>query len=135
MKNARLFFGGIALVAAMTLSSCTTCCGLGNRPGKVNHAVFVWLKNSGDAADRQKLIDAAKTLKREIPEVEALVVGPMLPSPRSIVDSTYDVGFVMRFASKEAMDRYEQHPVHQNAVKDLLLPISKKVQVYDFVTE
>lgn len=135
MKNARSFLAGIALAAAVSLSSCSTCCGLGNARGKVNHTVFVWLKKGGDATDRQKLIDAAKMLKREIPEVEALVVGPMLPSTRPIVDSTYDVGFVMRFANKEAMDRYERHPVHQQAVKDLLQPLAKKVQVYDFVTE
>lgn len=135
MKNARLFLFGIALTTATLLSSCNSCPFEGSQHGKVNHAVFVWLKKPGDAADRQKLIDAAKMLKRELHEVETLTVGQMLPSKRPIVDSTYDVGFVMRFANQAAMDRYEQSDVHQKAVKELLLPISKKVQVYDFVTE
>lgn len=135
MKNARLFLIGVALAAATLLSSCNTCPLADSQRGKVNHAVFVWLKKPGNAADRAKLIDAAKMLKREIPEVEALSVGPMLPSKRPIVDSTYDVGFVMRFANQSAMDRYEQNPIHQKTAKELLMPMSKKVQVYDFVTE
>ena len=125
----------IALSAASLLSACSSCPFVGSQRGKVNHAVFVWLNKPGDAADRQKLIDAAKMLKREIAEVETVTVGPMLPSKRPIVDSTYDVGFVMRFASQAAMDRYEQHPVHQKAVKETLMPMVRKIQVYDFVTE
>ncbi len=128
MKTFRL----LALVGATLLSS---CCTNAQSHGKVNHAVFVWLKKPGDAADRQKLIAAAKMLKREIREVEALSVGPMLPSRRPIVDSTYDVGFVMRFANQAAMNRYEQSPIHQHAVKNVLTPMVKKIQVYDFVTE
>lgn len=135
MKNAKLFLLSASLAAATLLPSCNTCPFEGSKHGKVNHAVFVWLKKPGDAADRQKLIAAAKMLKREIAEVEAVTVGPMLPSKRSIVDSTYDVGFVMRFANQAAMDRYEQHPVHQKAVKETLMPMVKKIQVYDFVTE
>lgn len=135
MKNAKLFLLSATLAAATLLSSCNSCPFAGSQRGKVNHAVFVWLKKPGNAADRQKLIDAAKMLKSKLPEVETLTVGQMLPSKRPIVDSTYDVGFVMRFATQAAMDRYEQSDVHQKAVKELLLPISKKVQVYDFVTE
>lgn len=135
MKNAKLFLFGLTLGAAILLSSCNTCPFAGSQHGKVNHAVFVWLKKPGNAADRQKLIDAAKMLKRDIPDVEALTVGPMLPSKRPIVDSTYDVGFVMRFANQAAMDRYEQSPTHQNAVKNVLMPMVRKIQVYDFMTE
>ena len=135
MKNAKLFLLSLAFAAATLLSSCGTCPFAGSQHGKVNHVVFVWLKKPGNAADRQKLIDAAKMLKREIPGVEILTVGQMLPSKRPIVDSTFDVGFVMRFANQAAMDRYEQSAVHQKAVKELLQPISKKVQVYDFVSE
>ena len=133
MKNAKLFFSAIA--AATLLSSCNTCPFAGNQHGKVAHIVFVWLKKPGDKAERQKLVDAAKMLKREIPEVESVTVGEMLPSQRPVVDSTYDVGFVMRFADAAAMDRYEKSAVHQKAVKELLHPMAKKVQVYDFVVK
>ncbi len=120
---------------AIVISSCTSCPFEGAQKGKVHHAVFVWLKKPGDATDRLKLITAARDLKRDIKEVETLLIGHMLPSPRPIVDSTYDVGFVMRFANKQAMDSYEQNPIHQKAVKEVLMPMVKKIQVYDFVAE
>ena len=135
MKKARLIFSLAAFLAAALLSSCSTCPFAGSQAGKVDHCVFVWLKKSGDKTDRARLIEAGRRFQREIPGIERLTVGQMLPSPRPIVDRTYDVAFIIRFASKAAMDRYEQHPVHQNAVKDLLLPLSKKVQVYDLVIE
>jgi hypothetical protein len=135
MKKARLIFSAAALFLIASLPSCTTGQSAGAEAGKVDHCVFVWLKKSGDKADRARLVEAARRFEREIPEIERLTVGQMLPSARPIVDSTYDVAFIMRFADKAAMDRYEKHPVHQAAVKDLLLPISKKVQVYDLVVE
>ncbi|MBX7212130.1 MAG: Dabb family protein [Verrucomicrobiaceae bacterium] len=125
----------IALSTAALLSSCSSCPFSGSQRGKIAHTVFVWLKKPGDQGDRQKLIAAAKKLKTEIPEVETVTVGQMLPSKRPIVDSTYDVGFVMRFANQAALDRYEQNPIHQKAVKEQLLPMAKKVQVYDFVID
>lgn len=133
MKNAKLFL--FSLVSASLLSSCNTCPFAGSQRGKIAHTVFVWLKKPGDQADRQKLIAAAKKLKTEIPSVETVTVGQMLPSKRPVVDSTYDVGFVMRFASQAALDSYEQNPIHQKAVKEQLQPMAKKVQVYDFVIE
>lgn len=135
--NARFFFTGIALSAAMMLASCTTCPfdDGDDDKGEVSHCVFVWLKRPGNQADRAKLIETARMLQREIPEIDDLTVGQMLPSPRPIVDSSYDVGFVMEFEDKAAMDRYEQHPAHQKAAKEILLPMAKKVQVFDFTAE
>ena len=133
MKNAKLFL--FALVSASLLSSCNTCPFASSQRGKIAHTVFVWLKKPGDKADRLKLIAAANDLKRQIPEVETVTVGQMLPSKRPVVDSTYDVGFVMRFANQAALDSYEQNPIHQKAVKEQLQPMAKKVQVYDFVIE
>jgi hypothetical protein len=136
MKNARrIFFSTLVLTAITVLNSCTSCPFAGKQAGQVDHCVFVWLKKPGNAADREKLVEAARMFAREIPEVKKLSVGQMLPSQRPIVDSTFDVGFIMRFADKAAMDRYEQHPVHQKAVKQLLMPMAKKVQVYDLVVE
>jgi hypothetical protein len=41
----------------------------------------------------------------------------------------------MRFNSKADMDAYEKHPVHVNAVKQTLLPLAKKLLVYDIGCE
>jgi|UniRef100_UPI0037840582 hypothetical protein len=134
MKNATLI---LTAAVSLFLSSCTTCpFGCKTTPkGKVEHIVLVWLKRPGNAADRATLIACAKRFQAEIKEIQHLSVGPAVPSERPIVDDSFDVGFVMRFASKADMDAYERHPVHQKAVKETLMPLAKKVQVYDIGCE
>lgn len=126
MKNATLI---LAAALSLFLSSCTTCpFGCKTTPkGKVEHIVLVWLKRPGNTAARATLIATARMFQAEIKEIQHLSVGPAVPSERPIVDDSFDVGFVMRFASKAAMDTYEKHPVHQKAVKETLLPLAKKV--------
>jgi len=134
MKNAILI---LSAAVTLALSSCTTCpfgCQT-TAKGKVEHVVLVWLKRPGNAADRATVIATAKKFQAEISQIQHLSVGPAVPSERPIVDDSFDVGFVMRFASKADMDAYEKHPVHQNTVKETLLPLAKKVQVYDIGCE
>ncbi|MBE2284378.1 MAG: Dabb family protein [Prosthecobacter sp.] len=134
MKNANLI---LAALVSLIFSSCTTC-PLGCKTtakGKVEHIVLVWLKRPGNAADRATLIATARKFLAEIKQIQHLSVGTAVPSERPIVDDSFDVGFVMRFASKADMDAYEKHPVHVNAVKQTLMPLAKKVQVYDIGCE
>lgn len=130
MKNATLI---LAAAVSLFLSSCTCC--QTTPKGKVEHIVLVWLKRPGNAVDRATLIATARKFKTEIKEIQHLSVGPAVPSERPIVDDSFDVGFIMRFASKADMDAYEKHPVHQKAVKETLMPMAKKVQVYDIGCE
>lgn len=133
MKNARLLF---ALAAAALLSACSSC-PFGHRTtasGKVEHVVLVWLKHPGNAAERAQVIAAAKTFQAEIAEIQHLSAGQPLASERPVVDDSFDVGFVMRFADAAALARYEKHPAHVAAVKTTLQPLAKKLLVYDIVT-
>ncbi|MBL9117041.1 MAG: Dabb family protein [Verrucomicrobiaceae bacterium] len=122
------------LFVTALLTSCATC-PICAPKGKVEHIVLAWLKKPGNAADRAKIVAAAKDLKAGIPQVKALSVGQVLLSERPIVDDSFDVALVMRFNSKEDMQAYEKHPVHVKAVKEVLQPLTSKVVVYDFVTE
>ena len=97
--------------------------------------MLLWLKKPGDKADRARIIEQSHAFKAQIAEIQSLSVGQVLPSEREIVDDSFDVGLVLRFADKAAMDRYEKSAVHQKAVKEVLMPLSKKVVVYDFVRE
>ena len=126
----------------MSLSLCgallTSCAQFGYqkaaKAGEVEHVVLIWLKKKGDAATRAKIIETAHTF-RTLPGIIALSAGEPLPSTRPIVDSSFDVGLVIRFENKEALDAYEKNPVHQKAVKELLLPSSKKVVVHDYTVK
>ena len=117
------------------LSSCTTGSGTANKSGSVQHIVLAWLKKPGDETGRARLIAASKDLKAKIPQVRSLVAGPVLPSERAIVDDSFDVALVMTFDSPDAMAAYEKSPVHVQAVKDTLKPLTSKIVVYDFVAQ
>lgn len=100
-------------------------------PGKVEHVVLIWLKKPGNEADRAAVIAAAKNFQKEIPQIQHLSVGTALPSDRPVVDDSFDVGLVMRFASPADLAIYEKHPVHVKAVNEVLKPASARLQVYD----
>lgn len=134
MKYATLI---LAVVASLLLSSCHSCPfgGKTTQAGKIEHIVLVWLKRPGNAADRSTVIAATKKFQAEIQGIQHLSVGQVVPSDRDIVDDSFDVGFVMRFANKDDMTAYEKHAVHVNTVKEKLLPLAKKILVYDIRCE
>lgn len=124
--------------AALSLLASCTSCPVGHKTtakGKVEHVVLLWLKNPGNAADRAAVIGAAKKFQAEIKEIQHLSVGTPLASERPVVDDSFDVGLVIRFANAADLAAYEKHPVHVKAVTDTLKPRAKKLLVYDVVTE
>ena len=108
---------------------------MAGKSGKVEHIVLAWLKKPGNAADRAKLIAAAKSLKAQIKEVKSLDAGLAVPSTRPVVDSSFDVGLVMSFDSRADLDSYEKNAVHQKAVAEVLKPLTRKLQVYDIAVK
>lgn len=103
--------------------------------GKLTHVGLVWLKNPGDHADRQRVIEAAHRFAREIPEVQSLSVGQPHRSASALVDSSFDICLTMQFEDQAALDRYARHPVHEKAAQEVFLPLSRKILFYDFITE
>lgn len=131
MKHFRLPLA-LASALVLALASCQTTLAPSAAAGTVDHVVLVWLKHPGDAAERQ-ILRAAGDRLRAIPGLTMLDHGTPLASARPVVDDTFDVGFVMRFASKEALDAYERHPAHVQEVQKALGPLSRKVVVYDII--
>lgn len=130
----------IAIFSFAALSLLTSCssCPMGHKTtakGKVEHVVLLWLKKPGDAKDRAAVIAAAKSFQADIPQIQHLSVGTPLASERPVVDDSFDVGLVMRFANAADLAVYEKHPAHVKAVNDILKPAAKKLLVYDVVTE
>jgi hypothetical protein len=96
------------------------------------HVVILWLKHSGNADERQQLIDMSQSFVGKIPGLVSVSCGPVLPSTRPVVDSSYDVGLVMVFQSERALQDYPRHPLHQRALKEVLAPLVDHYIVYDF---
>ena len=119
------------VVAVMWVAGCAHVQDASSPRQEVNHLVLIWLKEPGNATHRARIIEISRTFK-EIPGVVSVSVGEAIPSDRKIVDDSFDVAIHMIFASTKDMNRYIDHPKHKQAVRDVLLPITDKIVVYDF---
>ena len=98
--------------------------------GHVDHVVLMWLKDPSDHAARQKIIEASESF-RQIPGVLDVRHGQPVPSTRPIVDSSFDIGFVITFKDRASLDAYGPNPIHQKAAQELIQPNTKQIKVYD----
>lgn len=101
-------------------------------PALVQHVVLCWLREPGNAADREALIDASQGLT-DIPGLLALRTGTALPSDRPLVDSTFDLALIMTFADEAAMRAYLGHPRHVALVEAQVRPRVARLLVYDIL--
>ena len=122
---------GLAIVLLFSTVSCSTTPRGGTRSGEVTHVIVVWLKRPGDEAARKRVIEESKKLA-EIPGVRSVSAGSVIPSPRQVVDSSFDVAVVMTFWSKEDLERYTAHPKHQALVQNVIRPLVERYRIYDF---
>ena len=90
-----------------------------------------WLKEPGNAEHRQQIVEVTKSF-REIPGVLAARAGQVIPSDRSIVDASFDVGILILVPDGKSLTEYLEHPIHQKAKGEVLLPLVEKIVVYDF---
>ncbi|TAN48255.1 MAG: Dabb family protein, partial [Methylococcaceae bacterium] len=58
-------------------------------------------------------------------------VGSAIPSTHELVDSSYDLAVEAVFKDKAALEAYNAHPQHQQAVA-AMRPLVQKLVVYDF---
>jgi len=120
-------------MAAVVLCSCVMAKPALDSQAGVYHIVLVWLKQPGDAEAIQRIIDASRSFS-EIPGVLHVEAGTSMSSGRDIVDDSFDVGIIISFPDRAAMERYLSHPTHTGVVRDVLLPLVTKIVVYDFST-
>ena len=108
--------------------------GFAIRPKKKSllHHVFFWLKNPQSEADKQQLISGLKTLSG-IPAIRQIHVGLIASTEkREVVDTSWDVSELMFFDDESGQKIYQDHPIHQDFVKNYS-HLWKKVLVYDAI--
>ena len=96
----------------------------------VYHIVLIWLKTYRNEMRINKIINASKELKN-IPGVLEVTTGKVLRSSRVIVDDTFDVSVIIKFASKDYLNDYLVHPIHIKLANEVLKPLANKITVYD----
>ena len=97
----------------------------------IDHVVLVWLKRPGNPDDAAKLVAVSKDLAVRIPQVRHLTWGRPVPSDRPIVDDSFNLAFIMKFAGRSDLETYQNHAEHIRATKDVLRPLASRVMVYD----
>jgi len=96
-----------------------------------SHIVVFWTDPSQpNAAD--ELIAGANQYLKAIPGVLHFHAGKMSPSPRAVVDQSYQVALNLIFPSKAAEQSYQLHPRHIEFVEKVFKPVCKKAVIYDF---
>lgn len=120
----------VVLLGLVMLAGCESARPVHPPAGTVQHIVAFWLKEPGNAQQRQALIDATYDLGR-LPGVVAVSAGTAVPSDRPVVDDTFDVALVMTFRDRAALDAYQVNPEHK-AMTQRLFPLVQKVVVYDY---
>jgi hypothetical protein len=95
-----------------------------------SHVVIFWTEPAQtDAAD--EVLANAKKYLTSIPGILNFHAGKMARSHRDVVDQSYQVALNIRFASKQAQDDYQDHPLHLEFVEKSKT-LWTKVVVYDF---
>jgi hypothetical protein len=96
-----------------------------------SHVVIFWTFPDKHNATADLITGAEKYLK-QIPGVLSFHIGRMAPSPRPVVDQSYQVGLNLIFTDKKAQGDYQEHPLHLEFVEKAFKPNCAKVVVYDF---
>lgn len=93
---------------------------------------LVWLKHPGSREEQQKIIQAVHAMGRKIPEVKCAYAGRTDGVKGPFSDTSYDVCFILTFQDEPARQRYNAHPAHQKAAREVFLPLSQKLLFYRF---
>ena len=96
-----------------------------------SHVVIFWTHPEKPAAADDLIAGAEKYLK-PIPGVLSFHIGRMVPSHRPVVDQSYQVALNLVFATKQAQDDYQTHPLHTDFIEKSFKPNCARVVVYDF---
>jgi len=97
----------------------------------LSHIVIFWTDPAQPNAAAELIAGANKYLK-DIPGVLQFHVGRMSPSPRPVVDQTYQVALNLVFPNRAVEEAYQAHPQHLEFVEKVFKPTCKKVVIYDF---
>ncbi len=96
-----------------------------------SHVVIFWI-NSVNPKAADDLIAGAMKYLAPIPGIVHFHVGKMVPSPRTVVDKSYQIALNVVFTDKQAQDEYQVHPRHVEFVEKVFKLNCQKVVVYDF---
>ena len=104
------------------------------RSGQVTHAMLFWLKRPGNVDDQNVLRRGLRTLRR-FRGVNDVRVGRPLPVDRPGLEQSFDLGVVVIFRDREALEKFEHDPRRGGALDVILQPLIRRYLIYNFANE
>ena len=104
------------------------------RSGQVTHVMLFWLKRSGNVDDRNVLLRGLPTLRR-VRGVNDVRVGRPLPVDPPGLEQSFDLGVVVIFRDREALEKFEHDPRRRRVLDTILEPLVRRYTVYNFANE
>jgi hypothetical protein len=101
------------------------------KKGMFIHHVYFWLKNPGNKEDRAKLIEGLKKLSK-VKTIKNYYIGQPAATRREVIDSSYDVSWLLFFDNPADQDSYQTDPIHLKFVEECS-SLWTKVTVYDSI--
>jgi hypothetical protein len=94
----------------------------------VEHVVLFKLTPEATEEQKARMIAELGALKEKIPGIVDLSVG------RNYSDRSqgFEIGLVVRFVDRAALEVYGPHPAHQGCVQQFIAPIKQDVMVVDY---
>ena len=101
-----------------------------DQPKHIIHQVYFWLKNPDSKEDLARLLQGLRTLGK-IETVKNIYIGlPAATESRDVVDASFSVSELLFFDSLKGQKEYQDHPIHQQFIKDCA-HLWERVVVYD----
>lgn len=94
----------------------------------VEHVVLFKTTPEATAEQKEQMIAELGALKDKIPGIVHLSVGPNFCDR----NQGFDIGLVVRFVDRAALDVYIPHPAHRGCVDQFVAPIKADVIVVDY---
>ena len=104
------------------------------RSGQVTHVMLFWLKRPGNVDDQNVLLRALRTLRR-FRGVNDVRVGRPLAVDRPGLEQSFDLGALVIFRDREALEKFEHDPRRGGAIDAMLQPLVLRYIVYNFANE
>ena len=95
------------------------------------HHVFFWLKEPANLQHINQLKEGLQKLSA-VTTIRSFRIGKPAATSRTVIDSTYDISWLISFDTAADQDSYQVDPVHLNFVKECA-HLWTKVVVYDTV--
>src|SRR5213080_191772 len=104
------------------------------RSGQVTHVMLFWLKRPGNVDDQNYLLRALRTLRR-VRGVSDVRVGRPLLVDRPGLEESFDLGVVLIFRDREALEKFQRDQQPEKAIDAMLRSLVRRYSIYNFVNE